>query len=579
MVGELRGLYLVLALKDQYTDKLQRANKLMDQSARKMAVIDKLAAKNQKTYLMMSAAFEKSLASTASFFAQVDRAEREAYIRSRHQHAITQKLALAYDSLKSKITAYASTLTSRFTTITAALEQHKLALLGVGMALTGFMGLSLRGAMNEEKYRRNIESLAEVIDYEKEGWENVNKALQDYITSAEKLNYISKESRARLVSEMVTMGTAKDTILKYGPVLEKLGISLGKSTEEVITAIRSSLSGLHMPFKRLGVILREEDIKKKMEEIRQAHRNWSEEAIRAEAIMELAYPQMVRRIGDFEKATDSAYGDLVKFREKLSDLTGDIGAIYIPYFRTAVELTSKFIKFLNASPILKTAFAFGTLSLAAALLGGFALPRAYSSLVTFIKFSKLAAKAIYTRLIPAFLSFSATLLTNPITWAILGIVGAVLLLQHAWVHNWLGIRDKTLAVINTIRGGIDWLIGGIKWAIDVIQKLFALTPMGLGIRATTVLLAKPSADITRSPIRTLPPPSQTIAEFKRSNITSVNLGGVNVNLSFDNVKIRHIEDIKEFAKQLAPEIADRTYDHIEKKMMRKLQLKFRAAGV
>ncbi len=86
--------------------------------------------------------------------------------------------------------------------------------------------------------------------------------------------------------------------------------------------------------------------------------------------MELAYPQMIRRIGDFDKAIDSAYGDLVKFREKLSDLTADIGAIYIPYFRKAVEILSRFIKFLNASPILKTAFAFSTLGLTVSLIGG-----------------------------------------------------------------------------------------------------------------------------------------------------------------------------------------------------------------
>lgn len=500
MPGELRGLYLTIALRDQFSGGLQKANALMNQSAQRMAVIDKLARKNQERYMYMSAAFEKSLANSAFFFAQVDKIEREAFIKSRFQHGMVQKLAMGYDRLRSKVSDYASVIRSKFATINATLEEHRMALLGASMALAGFMGLSLRGAMNEEKYRRNIESLAEVIDYEKEGWQNVNKALQDYITSAEKLDYISKETRANLVSEMVTMGAAKDTILKYGPTLEKLGISLGKSTEEVITAVRSSLSGLHMPFKRLGVILREEDIKKKMEEIRQAHRNWSEEAIRAEAIMELAYPQMTRRIGDFSKATDSAYGDLVKFREKLSDLTGDIGAIYIPYFRMAVELMSRFVKFLNASPILKTATAFGTLALATALVGGFALPKAYSSLKTFYSISKMVAGFIYSRLIPAtvaqayamggltaalraaalgFKSLAVAALTNPITWAILGIAGAVLLLQHIWVKNWWDIQGKTKAAISVITGALNWLAGGIRWLIDSGRGLILWVQQGI----------------------------------------------------------------------------------------------------
>ncbi|RLI76525.1 hypothetical protein DRP05_12750 [Archaeoglobales archaeon] len=537
MDSVVRGLYLVLALKDQYTDKLLRANRLMDQSAKKMATIDKLAVE-----------------------------------------------------LRTRTSSYASTVATKFREINAALEKHKLALLGAGMALTGFIGLSLRGAMNEEKYRKNIESLAEVIDYEKEGWENVNKALQDYITSAEKLNYISKETRANLVSELVTMGTAKDTILKYGPVLEKLGISLGKTTEEVISAVRSSLAGLHMPFKRLGVIIKEEDVKKKIEEIRDAHKGWSEEAIRAQAIMEIAYPQMIKRIGDFEKATDSAYGDLVKFREKLSDLTGDIGGIYIPYFRMAVKWTSRFIKFLNASPILKTAFAFGTLGAAAALLGGFALPKAYSSIKTFFGISKTVASFIYTRLIPAtiaqayatggltaalrtaaiaFKGFALSMLTNPITWVILGIVGAVLLLQHAWVHNLFGLRDKTMAFFKTIKGGIEWLIGGFKWLVDVItaipdritaawraitespvfkaiQMFYSFTPIGIAATGIKSIMESPIVKSQAILPQSTVTPSMVSTTTVHSPVThTVN----NQTLRIDKVEIK-TDDPKQFYKEM-----------------------------
>ncbi|RLI77298.1 hypothetical protein DRP05_10605 [Archaeoglobales archaeon] len=454
------------------------------------------------------------------------------------------------------------------------------------MALSGVIGLTIRGAMNEEKYRRNIESLSGVIDCNKEGWQNVNRALQDYITSAEKVNYISKETRARLVSEMITMGTAKDTILKYGPVLEKLGISLGKTTDDVITAIRSSLAGMYRPFKNLGVIIEESKVKEKMEEIRKTHRNWSDEAIRAEAIMEIAYPQMVDRIGDFNKAMDSAYGDVVKFREKLSDLTGDIGAVYIPYLRLAVQWMTRFINVIRSNPILETAFAVGT-------FGGLVLPKVIQgsrwwkdlTIWNTLAQSRLAT-AIMTRLIPAqvasayatggltaalrtatiaFKGFAISVLTNPITWAILGIVGAVLLLQHAWVHNWFGIRDKTAAAINFIREKIDWLIGGIKWAIGWIQKLFAFTPVGMGFTAAKATYTA----ITQHRLEL--PKIQSITAITPAHQT-VHMGGVkaDINIHLNDVKLDHTGRVKQLGIEVSKQIEEGMAKALRRQKLAKL---------
>jgi len=578
---------MVLSLQDQASAKLRRVNALMDESTRKMRIADRLAQKNTQTWMYSSAAFEKSLASSAYFFAQVDRIEREAMIKSRFQHSVTQKLALSYSRLKEKVSSYASTLRSRLTQINSTIQQHRTSLMMVSAALSGMIGLTIRGAVNEEKFRRNIESLSSVIDYNHEGWQNINKALQEYIDSAAKVNYISKENRARLVSEMITMGTAKDTILKYGPTLEKLGVSLGKTTDEVITAVRSSLAGFHIAFKRLGVMLKEEDIKKKIEEIRDAHKGWSEEALRAEAIMELAYPQMVARIGDFDKAMDSAYGDLVKFKEKLNDLTGDIGSIYIPYLRTAVEWTSKFIKFLKVHPILKTAIAFGTLATVIAILGGLALPKAYSGVKSFLSISKTAAKFIWSRMIPAtvaqayatggltaalraaalgFKSLAVAMLTNPITWAILGIVAAVLLLQHAWVHNIFGLRDKTLAFFKAIRGAIDWVVGGIKTLITWItaipsriqeawrsltenplfklaQTALSFTPVGMGLTAAKMITGAPLLSISSTSISTVQGP--TYVTHQRT-----------VHIPKVDIKIQGVTDPKKAAKLAIEEMTD-----------------------
>ena len=321
----------------------------------------------------------------------------------------------------------------------------------VGAALGAVIGLTVKGAIDEEKYRRNIASLIGVQSKK-------NKVLQDYITIAEELSYISKENRARLASEMLLMGASVDSIMKYGPQLEKLGISVGKTTEDVITAVRSSITGIHRPFKNLGIVIEETDVKGKVEEIRNAHEGWTEEALRTEAIMLLAYPQMTRVIGDFDVAMDSAYGDTIKFKETLSDLSGDIGSIFIPLLRAGIMPLTKFMGILKEHPLLRMATAVSLLSGLVLTLAGLAIPMIVSALSFFVPASIAAAFAI-GGLTAALSTLMAVAL--PIVAAIAAIAAVAIVFQHAYKRNLFGFADA-----------IKKVAAGVKVAFGTIVKIF-----------------------------------------------------------------------------------------------------------
>ncbi|RLI77297.1 hypothetical protein DRP05_10600 [Archaeoglobales archaeon] len=95
MPGEIRNTYIQWALKDKITDRATRINRTIDRAVRKASLAS-------TQYMYMSAAFEKSLASTASFFAQVDKIERESIIRSRVRNRLLQEAAIKFDVLRSR---------------------------------------------------------------------------------------------------------------------------------------------------------------------------------------------------------------------------------------------------------------------------------------------------------------------------------------------------------------------------------------------------------------------------------------------------------------------------------------------
>jgi len=400
-----------------------------------------------------------------------------------------------FTTARQSIAKYAAVGAAGIKNLSSTLEKHRLVLLGVGAALVANVGLALKGAINEEKYRMNVKSLSDVIKTSGENQEDVNAALQEYITAAGTRNYISKETRAQMVSELALMGATRQTILQYGETLERVGPATGKSTVDVIQAVRSAMYGQTRALKQYADVS-EEEIKRQMVVVRQQHADWNEQAIRTEATLAIAYPKMIKKIGDFDMAMDSAYGTTVVFKEKLSDLMGDIGAVYIPTFRAVVGALTGVVNVIRSHPILSYAIAWGTLGGVALTFGGLILPKVILALQWWktltiwhtIAQSKLAA-TILSRIIPAQVAqaystggLTAALYTGAAAgWAFVApwlpwiAIGAAAITTGYLLYDLFnkGWEDSALKwVVNWLNENVPWLTDTFTGLVHIIETFW-----------------------------------------------------------------------------------------------------------
>jgi len=73
-------------------------------------------------------------------------------------------------------------------------------------------------------------------------------------------------------------------------------------------------------------------------------------------------------------------------------------------------------------------------------------------------------------------TFTLALMTNPIFLALLGIVAAILILQHAWTKNWGDIQGKTKKVIDFFKGAFGWVMEKLNAIKKFLPLLFG--PIG-----------------------------------------------------------------------------------------------------
>lgn len=313
--------------------------------------------------------------------------------------------------------------------VTEFADKYKWAIRAISMATMGMITMMTRGAMEEEKYRANIKSLVELADIHGKGAKRLNEEFQRFIDQAQELDYTSKRVRAAMISQLMLYGATEDTIRKLVPVMERYGIATGRTSEQVLYAIQSAAGGIYRSLKYLGITLGEEDVKKKMREMaREMGATWekmSEEQRRFAAIAELVIPRMNEQIGDFADATDSAWARTQKFKYMLDDLTGDVGAMFLPILNKVTSTLLRVSKSLENIPFAKTAIAIGLVTTATLALAGVIIGPLNTSLN--LLSSTLGRLGI---------SF------GPLALAIAGITAAFYLLKKAYEANFLGFRDR-----------------------------------------------------------------------------------------------------------------------------------------
>lgn len=182
---------------------------------------------------------------------------------------------------------------------------------------------------------------------------------------------------------------------------------------------------------------------------------------------------------------------------------------------------------------------------------------------------KILSTVLMTRVLPSILAVEAPLL--PIIGVLAGITAAVLLLQHAWTHNWGDIQGKTEAVINAIRGAIDWLINGIKTLIDwitaipekiseawkavtdnpafkAIKGLLESTPLGMGVKTGSTLITEGRLPNSRE----LLPTAVTSSTNNVNNDNRTNIERVEVKTDDPKKFFRELDKELAFQNKVAP---------------------------
>lgn len=483
----LRGLYVVIRFHDEVSSPLRRANALMDTSARKLMLMDKLAKKNTQSWMYSSAAFEKSLANAGAFFAQVDAAANEAFVRQRYQSRIMQEVALKYDTLKRKVAQYGSAVRDSMRRAGAALRAHADDLRNVGLGATVAIG----GIMwRFEKYESAMAKLRALTADNREEYEYYLQILNEF----SKTKLFSKSDIANMLAYAKANKLTREELEFLLPYVKSAAAIYGEDLTTALTAmVRAMKYGEAELAERIGLQLRENAVMKESMELYGKRLSELTAEQKQRVIMLAIQRQMANIVGRENEMLGENIVKLRKAKNALDDAAVTIGSYLLPPIAKAATAFANLLKWLDERPILGSVVAYGLLATALVGIGGYAAIKAAEALklvsTTLLRYfipssvkAAFATGGLTAALRAAALGFkglAVAILTNPITWAILAIVGVILLLQHIWVHNWWDIQGKTKAAISAITGAINWLIDGIKWLIDSISGFISWTQQTL----------------------------------------------------------------------------------------------------
>ena len=495
--GAIRDIYIQWAIRDRITDRVARINRTIDLAVRKASLAS-------TQYMYMSAAFEKSLANTAYFFAQVDKAEREAIIRSKHHSRVVQELALKYDMVKSKVVAYASQVRASLSTATSYIREHSLVLMGMGLAAGYSFMRAIQAGANWELTLQSIKRLAQTTgrDYQK-----IVKIIEE-----ETDNLVDRAALAEGVLKLMTTSLSDEQIQQFIRAVKEGSTAMGQDFNEQIALVAKGFKQLISEIlDNIGVNTRLEVIYEKASKQFGVSRDQLTEAQIQQVLFNEILQQTAKYQGMWNEKLKSSAGAISGFSVAMRDLTTAVGETFLPLITPAIQGVTAFINTINKIPIARTV-------IGATLLTGAFLGLAGAFYAHVVPAIETGASLLLTRWVPAsvqaayasggltaalrasaiaFRGLAVAVLTNPITWAILGIVSAILLLQDVLVKGWeksyLGqavawfleklsflkpVAEGVATAINYLRQGFEWITLAIQRFITWIQQgLDAIGPL------------------------------------------------------------------------------------------------------
>ncbi len=385
---------------------------------------------------------------------------RSLYVVIQLRDQITDKLKnvnRAVDSVKSGVKS-----------LTETIEQYKWAVVGAGAALSAFAYggfrffkdatkdladfqdalrvFRIRAGENADAILKAMEEAAGGTIDSTQLILNANRAMvmgidPEYLPRMMEIARAAARNMGMSVEymfESVVLGTARQSklildnlgiIIKADEAYEKYAKTLGKTASQ-LTEAEKRQAFLNAVMEAGEDIVKHTDLSQESlnEEIQRATVAWTEFK---KALAEGALP-VISKFIDGVKATTQWLKDLPK---PIKAVIGTLGVL--------ATGASAFI-----GPLLMQAAAFTWLYSTIANMGG--LTGVLASLKTAILGFASSTLAAIAPLLPAILAISA----------------AILLLQHAFIHNWGGIREATAKVIE----GLKWAFGGL---IDIIKTFIS----------------------------------------------------------------------------------------------------------
>ena len=440
MAAELRSLFIRIVVESR--DAVNQLNKVNDVSnavAKRFSAVDRQAAVAERRFRSVADA-------------------------SRLLGGVTERLRHGYERLKEGLRG----LGGRLERLTEAARRHKLALAGVSATMSVWEGLIVKSALSQEKYVMNVRSLVSST-------EELNQILE---AMRRRPDVISEEQFLQAAAAFKEVGLQASQFLDFINVAGLFAATTGRDMERVIYAVYSAATGYTTSLKRMGIFITQKDITKYIKEHSAALEGMTEDQKRMYAVIQLVYPELVRRIGDLGEASKSAYYRWVRFKTAWSDFTSTIGYVLLPALTRVTDALTGLMRCVERSrlkylvawvPVAVTAFA----GLVTAIW-------AVTKAVDILKGALVALKGIKLA------TWVASLGLGPLLPIILGLTAAVLVLQHAWVHNLFGVRDAALrilsglkkafgAVFTVIKAVASGIAAALRFVFAPVLRLLGLT--------------------------------------------------------------------------------------------------------
>lgn len=248
------------------------------------------------------------------------------------------------------------------------------------------------------------------------------------------------ELAAVLGAQLGNMGVASDQLAGQTDNLIGLGADLsaqfGGSTSDAVAALSSLMRGERDPIERYGVSINAAAVEAKKAELGLSGLTGeADKAATTQATLALLTEQTASAQGAFAREADTAAGQQQRMAAELENAKATLGEGLLPVVSQGAQILAGFAQWVGQNTAVLGPLAVVVGGLAAAVL-------LYNGIMG-------AVPAIQAVATAAQWLFNASLLANPVTWVVLGVIALIAILVLL-VRNWDTVRAVAIQTWNRI---------------------------------------------------------------------------------------------------------------------------------